>query len=100
MGQSFFAGNSNLAIYERQQDLDPEHWLTLVNQDGVKMHPLTQLFGVGNAQGVFLQQLAAFNSKRIYESAFTCAADPTAKCSWRSPFQRDARCLRSFLIWS
>ena len=79
MAQSFFAGNSNLAIYERQQDLDPEHWLTLVNQDGIKTHPLTQLFGVGNAQGVFLQQLAAFNSKRVYESAFTCAADPNSQ---------------------
>ena len=75
MEQSFLAGNSNLAIYDRRQDLDPEHWLTLVGQDGLKAHPLTQLFGVGNAQGLFLQQLAAFNSKRVYESAFACAAD-------------------------
>ncbi len=79
MEQSFLAGNSNLAIYDRQQDLDPEHWLTLVSQDGVKTHPLTQLFGIGNAQGLFLQQLAAFNSKRVYESSFACAGDPNGQ---------------------
>jgi hypothetical protein len=79
MGQSFVAGNINLAIYDRLQDLDPEHWLTLVNQDGIKSHPLTQLFGVGNAQGSFLQQLAAYNSKRIYETAFTDSADSASQ---------------------
>jgi len=79
MGQSFLAGNVNLAIYDRLQDLDPEHWLTLVNQDGIKSHPLTQLFGVGHAQGLFLQQLAAYNSKRIYETAFTYGADPASQ---------------------
>jgi hypothetical protein len=100
MAQSFFAGNSNLAIYERQQDLDPEHWLTLVNQDGIKTHPLTQLFGVGNAQGVFLQQLAAFNSKRVYESAFTCAADPNSQMLVEVTVPTRRQMLGSFWIWN
>lgn len=69
MEQSFLAGNINAAVGDRRQDLDPESWLTLVNQAGMKVHHLTQLFGVGNAQGMFLQQLAAYNSKRIYETS-------------------------------
>jgi len=79
MGQTYLAGNINLAIYDRLQDLDPEHWLTVVHQDGVKSHPLTQLFGVGNAQGVFVQQLAAYNSKRVYDTAVTFNSDPVSQ---------------------
>ncbi len=79
MGQSFFAGNINLAIHDKLQDLDPEHWLTLVHHDGVKSHSLTQVFGMGSAQGFFLQQLAAYNSKRIYEIASSFNADPAAQ---------------------
>jgi hypothetical protein len=79
MGQTFLAGNLNLAIYDRLQDLDPEHWLTLVHQDGIKSHPLTQLFGVGNARGLFVQQLAAYNSKRVYETALTFSTDPASQ---------------------
>lgn len=79
MGQSFLAGNVNVAIYDKLHDLDPEHWLTMVHHDGIKSHPLAQAFGVGSTQGLFLQQLAAYNSKRIYETAASFSADPTAQ---------------------
>jgi hypothetical protein len=79
MEQNIFAGNSNLAIHDRQQGLDPEHWLALVNQDGIKVHPLMQSFGMGNAQGLFLQQLAAFNSKRVHQSAPISVSDPDSQ---------------------
>ncbi len=79
MAQSFIAGNINLAIYDKLHDLDPEHWMTLVHHEGIKPHPLTQLFGVGSSQGLFLQQLAAYNSKRIYETAASFSADASAQ---------------------
>lgn len=78
-GQSFIAGNLNLAIHDKLQDLDPEHWLTLLHHDGIKSHPLTQVFGMGSAQGMFVQQLAAYNSKRIYEAASSFSADSSAQ---------------------
>ena len=79
MGHSFIAGNINLTIYDKLQDLDPEHWLTLVHHDGIKSHPLTQVFGMGSVQGLFVQQLAAYNSKRIYEAASSFSADAAAQ---------------------
>ncbi len=79
MGQSFLAGNVNLAIFDKLHDLDPEHWLTLVHHEGSKLHPLTQVFGVGSAQGLFLQQLGAYNSKRVYETATTFSAEASAQ---------------------
>lgn len=79
MGQSFVAGNINLAIYDKLQDLDPEHWLTLVHHEGIKSHSLNQVFDVGSTQGLFLQQLAAYNSKRIYEPASSFSTDPAGQ---------------------
>lgn len=79
MGQSFLAGNINLAIHDKLHDIDPEHWLTLGHHDGIKSHPLTQAFGMGSNQGLFVQQLAAYNSKRIYETASSFSGDPAAQ---------------------
>ncbi len=71
MGQSIIAGNTNMAIYDRLQDIDPENWIALTAQDGFRTFPLSQCFGIGPSMGLFLQQLAAFNSKRVYESSLT-----------------------------
>lgn len=75
MGQSFIAGNTNMAIYDRLQNSDPENWITLTAQDGFKSFSLSQCFGIGPSLGLFLQQLAAFNSKRVYESSLTFMGD-------------------------
>lgn len=79
MGQSVLAGNINLAIHDKLHDLDPEHWLTLVHHDGIKSHSLSQVFGVGSNHGLFVQQLAAYNSKRVYETASSFGAEPSAQ---------------------
>jgi hypothetical protein len=75
MGQSFIAGNTNMASYDRLQNTDPENWITLTAQDTFKTFPLSQCFGIGPSLGVFLQQFAAFNSKRVYESSLTFMGD-------------------------
>jgi hypothetical protein len=75
MTQSAIAGNTNLAIYDRPQNLDPENWVTLASLDGFKPHSLTQVFGFGASLGLFLQQLGAYNSKRVYENSLTFLGD-------------------------
>jgi len=75
MNQTFLAGNINQATEDRLRNLDPEHWLSLVHHEQIVCHALKQTFGLGQAQALFLQQLAAYNSKRIYEGA-SVAVEP------------------------
>lgn len=91
--RSFLAGNSNLAIFDRHQQLDPENWGTLIAHEGFKTFPLCQCFTLSPALGLFLHQLAAHNSKRIYENhlAFAGQAQTVMQLPVQDPNQMQAR---------
>lgn len=65
------AGNTNIAISDRFQNLDSENWATVTAQDGFKSFSLSQSFKIGPEIGVFMSQLAAYNSRRIIDPNLT-----------------------------
>jgi len=76
MEKSFISGNTNLAINDRFQDLDIENWLTLLSRDSLTAFPLSTCFNIGSNHGLFLHQLAAFNSKKLFNIFPTFVGDP------------------------
>jgi hypothetical protein len=68
MAQSFFSGNTNVAINNSSQDTDIANWINIISREELKPHSLNTCFGVGPNQGLFLHQLSAFNTKKLYEA--------------------------------
>jgi len=67
MAKVFLAGNTNIAINDSFQDTHIDNWYPLVTREDHAPNPLTTCFGVGQDMGTFLHQLAAFNTKKLYE---------------------------------
>ena len=76
MEKSYISGNTNVAINDRYQDLDIDNWINLINREDFTAHPLSACFNIGSSHGWFLHQLAAFNSKKLFDISPTFAGDP------------------------
>jgi hypothetical protein len=74
--RSCVTGNTNLACRDRYHDLDIDNWTSWVGRDGMKTFSLSTCFNMSAGHGTFLQQLAAFNSSKIYDVFPTFQNDP------------------------
>ncbi len=74
--KSFVAGNTNIAIRDRYQDLETENWTSWIGGQGHKLFSLGTCFNLSSKLGLFLHQLAAFNSNKIYDVIPAFQNDP------------------------